>query len=89
MHLTPQEFESRDLPFRLRIAPRRGRRQAHGVAILRQPGGERAHGAHVARRGEFAFLRLTPDGEAGPHTITITATDPTGAMSRPASTTAP
>jgi hypothetical protein len=43
----------------------------------------------VARSGEFVFLRRTPYTTPGPHTIAVTATDPTGATSRPATTTLP
>jgi hypothetical protein len=43
----------------------------------------------VALMGPFAFVRRTPYTTPGPHTITVTATDPTRSTSRPASTTAP
>jgi hypothetical protein len=43
----------------------------------------------VALSGEFAFVRRTPYTTPSPHTITATATDPTGATSRPVTTTAP
>jgi hypothetical protein len=43
----------------------------------------------VRRTGEFAFLRSAPYTTAGPHTITVTATDPSGLTSTPATTVAP
>jgi probable HAF family extracellular repeat protein len=43
----------------------------------------------VAIKGEFAFVRATPYATPGPHVITVTATDPGGAQSAPAATTAP
>jgi len=43
----------------------------------------------VRRTGEFAFLRAAPYISAGPHTITVTATDPSGLTSAPAAATVP
>jgi len=41
---------------------------------------------NVQRNGEFAFLRAAPYTTGGPHTITVTATDPGGLTSAPATT---
>jgi hypothetical protein len=43
----------------------------------------------VGLEGEFAFLRTEPFKTAGPHTVTVTATDPGGLTSAPATTTIP
>jgi len=43
----------------------------------------------VARSGEFAFLRAAPYTTAGPHAITVTATDPSGLTSGAATTVVP
>jgi Concanavalin A-like lectin/glucanases superfamily len=43
----------------------------------------------VGIEGEFAFLRSRPYTTPGPHTITVTATDPGGLTSAPAATTVP
>ena len=45
--------------------------------------------ADLKRSGEFAFLRSTPYTTPGPHTITVTVTDPGGLRSAPATTTVP
>ena len=47
------------------------------------------HTPRVAIKGEFAFLRSTLYTTPGPHAITVTATDPGGLTSVPATTTAP
>jgi len=41
----------------------------------------------VDRTGQFVFLRSTSFGSSGPHTITVTATDPGGLTSAPAAVT--
>ena len=43
----------------------------------------------LKRSGEFVFLRSTPYTTPGPHTITVTVTDPGGLASAPATTTVP
>jgi hypothetical protein len=43
----------------------------------------------VTYTGEFAFLRSALYTTAGPHTITVTATDQAGLTNPPATTTAP
>jgi hypothetical protein len=43
----------------------------------------------VKYSGEFAFLRAASYTTPGPHTITVTATDPGGLPSAPATTSVP